>query len=152
MAKEFSPTKKLKKKLKKIHVKQSDKNAHASDTSASRDSLPGTEINLSGCFNDLAISESIKKSLSEMGFTKMTPIQERCIPELLQHKDLMACAKTGSGKTLAFLVPVVEMMLQLGLQPRNGTGAIIISPTRELSLQIFGVLRVCLNYKHCFRN
>ncbi|KAA3672627.1 ATP-dependent RNA helicase DDX18/HAS1 [Paragonimus westermani] len=76
-----------------------------------------------------------------MGFTKMTEIQEKCLPHLLEHRDVMACAKTGSGKTLAFIIPVVELMLQLGLQPRNGTGAIIISPTRELSLQTYSVLR-----------
>ncbi len=50
-------------------------------------------------------------------------------------------AKTGSGKTLAFLVPVLEMLHQAKWSSRNGTGCIILSPTRELSLQTYGVLR-----------
>ncbi len=49
--------------------------------------------------------------------------------------------KTGSGKTLAFLVPCIEMLLRTEFKPRNGTGIIIITPTRELAMQIFGVVR-----------
>ncbi len=54
----------------------------------------------------------------------------------------------GSGKTLAFLVPAVELMYKLKFMPRNGTGVIIISPTRELSMQTFGVLQELLKYHH----
>jgi hypothetical protein len=54
---------------------------------------------------------------------------------------LVGAAKTGSGKTLAFLIPAVELIYKLKFMPRNGTGVIIISPTRELSMQTFGVLR-----------
>jgi len=55
-------------------------------------------------------------------------------------------AKTGSGKTLAFLVPAVELVYKLRFLPRNGTGVLIISPTRELSMQTFGVLRELLKH------
>lgn len=143
MARSYSPTRKLKKKLKQLHHKQNS-TEHPQPTPQDSDvpePKPGANISLTGFFKDLPISEPIKKAIETMGFTEMTDIQRRCIPQLLEHKDLMACAKTGSGKTLAFLIPVVELMLQLGLQPRNGTGAIIISPTRELSLQTYGVLR-----------
>jgi ATP-dependent RNA helicase DDX18/HAS1 len=54
---------------------------------------------------------------------------------------VLGAAKTGSGKTLAFLIPAVEMLSSLRFKPRNGTGAIVVSPTRELALQIFGVAR-----------
>jgi ATP-dependent RNA helicase DDX18/HAS1 len=54
---------------------------------------------------------------------------------------VVGAAKTGSGKTLAFLIPAVELIYKLKFMPRNGTGVIIISPTRELSMQTFGVLR-----------
>lgn len=60
----------------------------------------------------------------------------------------MGAAKTGSGKTLAFLIPAVDLMYKLKFMPRNGTGCIIISPTRELSMQTFGVLKELLKY-HC---
>lgn len=106
--------------------------------------FPGTATMLSHKFADLAIAEPIKKALAEMELTDMTEIQWKCIPHLLEHRDVMASAKTGSGKTLAFLIPIVELVLKLGLQSRNGTGAIIISPTRELSLQTYSVLKVCI--------
>ena len=58
----------------------------------------------------------------------------------------MGAAKTGSGKTLAFLIPAIELLYKLHFKPRNGTGVIIISPTRELALQIFGVAKELLKY------
>ncbi|KDQ12813.1 hypothetical protein BOTBODRAFT_134391 [Botryobasidium botryosum FD-172 SS1] len=76
-----------------------------------------------------------------MGFKTMTPIQARTIPPLLTGRDVLGAARTGSGKTLAFLVPSVELLCRLKFKPRNGTGVIIISPTRELALQIFGVAK-----------
>jgi ATP-dependent RNA helicase DDX18/HAS1 len=60
---------------------------------------------------------------------------------LLSGRDVLGAAKTGSGKTLAFLIPAIEMLSQLRFKPRNGTGVIVVSPTRELALQIFGVAR-----------
>lgn len=54
---------------------------------------------------------------------------------------MLGAAKTGSGKTLAFLIPAIEIMYSLKFKPRNGTGVIVVSPTRELALQIFGVAR-----------
>jgi len=83
-----------------------------------------------------------------MGFTHMTDIQARTIPPLLEGRDLVGAAKTGSGKTLAFLIPAVELIYKLRFLPRNGTGVLIISPTRELSMQTFGVLRELLKH-HC---
>ncbi|KAG5489323.1 hypothetical protein GH5_00191 [Leishmania sp. Ghana 2012 LV757] len=76
----------------------------------------------------------------EFQFKELTPIQSRCIPAALQGRDLLAEAKTGAGKTLAFLIPIVEIVCRSGFRPSNGTAAIIIGPTRELCLQIEGVL------------
>ena len=94
------------------------------------------------------LSDGTMKAIEEMGFTTMTEIQAKTIEHLLEGKDIMGAAKTGSGKTLAFLVPIVELMHKLKFMPRNGTGVIIISPTRELSMQTFGVLQELLKYHH----
>lgn len=60
------------------------------------------------------------KAIADMGFTKMTEIQARTIPPLLEGRDLVGSAKTGSGKTLAFLIPAVELIYNLKFMPRNG--------------------------------
>ncbi|OBZ78905.1 ATP-dependent RNA helicase HAS1 [Grifola frondosa] len=97
-------------------------------------------------FSDLELSENTNKALAEMGFTTMTPVQEKSIPPLLAGKDVLGAARTGSGKTLAFLIPAIELLHRLKFKPRNGTGIIIVSPTRELALQIFGVAKELMKY------
>ncbi|KAL6721501.1 ATP-dependent RNA helicase [Lecanora helva] len=101
-------------------------------------------------FSDLKLSSKTMQAIEGMKFEEMTEIQQRGIPPLLAGKDVLGAAKTGSGKTLetqmlkihaAFLIPAVEMLSALRFKPRNGTGVIIVSPTRELALQIFGVAR-----------
>jgi ATP-dependent RNA helicase DDX18/HAS1 len=92
-------------------------------------------------FTELALSEKTMKAINEMGFENMTEIQQRGIPPLLAGRDVLGAAKTGSGKTLAFLIPAIEILSALRFKPRNGTGVIVVSPTRELALQIFGVAR-----------
>ncbi|XP_078001569.1 uncharacterized protein LOC144454036 [Glandiceps talaboti] len=97
------------------------------------------------------VCEMTLKGIEEMGFSHMTEIQAKSIPPLLDGRDLLAAAKTGSGKTLAFLIPAIELMVKLRFMPRNGTGVIILSPTRELSMQTYGVLREVLkNHHHTF--
>lgn len=59
---------------------------------------------------------------------------------VVKGRDILASAKTGSGKTLAFLIPAIELLLKLEWKQYNGTGVVIISPTRELSMQTYGVL------------
>lgn len=95
-------------------------------------------------FSALEICAESKKALQEMGHTFMTQVQARSIPHLLAGRDVLAQAKTGSGKTLAFLVPSVELLHHAHFAPRNGTGAIVITPTRELALQIYGIARELL--------
>ncbi|KAF8624883.1 hypothetical protein AX15_005752 [Amanita polypyramis BW_CC] len=92
-------------------------------------------------FSTLDLSEQTSKAVGEMGFSTMTPVQAKSIPVLLAGKDVLGAARTGSGKTLAFLIPAVELLHRLKFKPMNGTGIIIVSPTRELALQIFGVAK-----------
>lgn len=63
-------------------------------------------------------------------------IQARAIAPLLEGKDVLGAARTGSGKTLAFLIPAVELLYNVRFTPRNGTGVIVICPTRELAIQV----------------
>uniref|UniRef100_A0A183CME2 ATP-dependent RNA helicase n=1 Tax=Globodera pallida TaxID=36090 RepID=A0A183CME2_GLOPA len=86
------------------------------------------------------VSETTLKAVEEMGFERMTEIQAKSIPPLLEGKDVLGSAKTGSGKTLAFLIPAIELLLRNGWKQHFGTGVLIISPTRELSMQTYGVL------------
>ncbi|RYP54460.1 hypothetical protein DL768_000766 [Monosporascus sp. mg162] len=109
-------------------------------------SLPPTAGTDAQKFSDLNLSEKTVKAIQGMGFENMTEIQRRSIPPLLAGKDLLGAAKTGSGKTLAFLIPAVEMLSALRFKPRNGTGVIIVSPTRELALQIFGVAKELMEH------
>ncbi|XP_014284222.1 uncharacterized protein [Halyomorpha halys] len=92
------------------------------------------------------VSEETLKGIEDMGFTQMTEIQAKAIPPLLEGRDLVGNAKTGSGKTLAFLIPAIEMIVKMKFRPKNGTGCIIISPTRELAMQTFGVLQELMKY------
>ena len=71
----------------------------------------------------------------------MTRIQRIAIPHALAGRDVLGAAKTGSGKTLAFLIPTLERLYRERWGEGDGVGALIISPTRELALQIFEVLR-----------
>uniref|UniRef100_A0A1B6ER98 ATP-dependent RNA helicase n=1 Tax=Cuerna arida TaxID=1464854 RepID=A0A1B6ER98_9HEMI len=86
------------------------------------------------------------RAIEEMGFTNMTDIQAKTIPLQLAGYDVVASAKAGSGKTLAFLIPAVELMHTLKFKQRNGTGCIVITPTRELCIQTYGVLKELLKY------
>lgn len=103
----------------------------------------------SDTFASLPLSTKTQDALSTLTFTRMTQIQSMSIPSLLAGKDLIGAAKTGSGKTLAFLLPVIELLHKSQFTTRNGTGAIIISPTRELAMQIYGVAKdIYFNGKH----
>ncbi|CDZ96648.1 dead-domain-containing protein [Phaffia rhodozyma] len=92
-------------------------------------------------FDSLSLTPQTTEAIKNMGFTKMTQVQARTIPPLLEGRDVLGAARTGSGKTLSFLIPSVELLANLRFKPRNGTGVVIISPTRELALQIFGVAK-----------
>ncbi|GAB2227245.1 hypothetical protein Drorol1_Dr00009058 [Drosera rotundifolia] len=97
-------------------------------------------------FSALPLSEPTLKAISEMGFTNMTEIQSRAIPSLMEGKDVLGAARTGAGKTLAFLIPAVELLHGAKFAPRNGLGAVIICPVRELAIQTHEVAKHLLKY------
>ncbi|KAB2574985.1 ATP-dependent RNA helicase DBP4 [Lasiodiplodia theobromae] len=92
-------------------------------------------------FTDLPLSEPTKAGLKACHFAAMTDIQARAIPLALKGADILGAARTGSGKTLAFVIPVLENLYRSQCVGADaGLGAMIISPTRELAIQIFEVL------------
>ncbi|MDP4184329.1 MAG: DEAD/DEAH box helicase [Bacteroidota bacterium] len=84
-------------------------------------------------FDDLNISKSVRKALDEIGFTTPTPIQEEAIPAIRSGQDVLGIAQTGTGKTAAYIIPILMKLVKAeGEDPR----AIILVPTRELSIQV----------------
>ncbi|KAF2723895.1 DEAD-domain-containing protein [Polychaeton citri CBS 116435] len=93
-------------------------------------------------FSDLPLSSPTQSGLKHASFSALTDIQTRAIPAALQGKDILGAAKTGSGKTLAFVVPILENLYRAQHVGQDaGLGAMVISPTRELAIQIYEVLR-----------
>ncbi|KAK9792970.1 hypothetical protein WJX73_003096 [Symbiochloris irregularis] len=92
-------------------------------------------------FSSLEVSDIMQQAITNLNHAHMTEVQARTIPHLLAGSDLLAAAKTGSGKTLAFLIPCIELLYQTKAKPRNGTQALVLSPTRELAMQIYNVAR-----------
>lgn len=84
-------------------------------------------------FSELGIHDDLLDAISYMGFKEATPIQEQAIPKILNGDDLIACAQTGTGKTAAFLLPILDLLVDL---PGGETTTLIIVPTRELAMQI----------------
>ncbi|KAK6292714.1 hypothetical protein J4Q44_G00372990 [Coregonus suidteri] len=114
---------------------------------------PELPSGLTGAFEDTSfaslaslVSENTLKGVKEMGFEHMTEIQHKSIRPLLEGRDVLAAAKTGSGKTLAFLIPSIELIYKLKFMPRNGTGVVILSPTRELAMQTYGVMKELMTH------
>eukprot|EP01138_Halocafeteria_seosinensis_P006930 gb/GECG01007088.1/.p1 GENE.gb/GECG01007088.1/~~gb/GECG01007088.1/.p1 ORF type:complete len:854 (+),score=140.74 gb/GECG01007088.1/:1-2562(+) len=138
---------------------QSENSSHSAETSTKRRKVETSEGNVSGkdkfsnseffsekTFTELPLSEPTMKAIKDMGFERMTKIQAQSIPALLEGTDLLGAAKTGSGKTMAFLTPVMEIVSKAQFKARNGVGAVIITPTRELALQIYQHLREIAQY------
>lgn len=92
-------------------------------------------------FSDLPLSVPTASGLEASHFQTLTDVQAGAIPLALKGNDILGAAKTGSGKTLAFLIPVLEKLYRAQWTEFDGLGALIISPTRELAVQIFEVLR-----------
>lgn len=91
-------------------------------------------------FSNLQLIEPVLQALSNEGYTTPTPIQQQSIPVILEQKDLLGCAQTGTGKTAAFAIPLLQLMhLQQQQSPKEGRRhikALILTPTRELAIQI----------------
>ena len=89
-------------------------------------------------FEKLNLIEPILAAVKAEGYTEPTPIQEKAIPVLLQGRDLLGCAQTGTGKTAAFAIPILQLLYakQNPAAGRRLIKALIITPTRELAIQI----------------
>ena len=86
-------------------------------------------------FEETYLNDNILDALYDMHFDEMTPIQERCIPEILDGYDVLGVAQTGTGKTAAYLLPILSM-LDDGGYPKDAINCVVMSPTRELAQQI----------------
>lgn len=86
-------------------------------------------------FYDLDLSDNTLDAIDAMGWENCTPIQEHCIPEILNGKDVLGIAQTGTGKTAAYLLPILSR-LDEGDYPDDAINCVIMSPTRELAQQI----------------
>jgi len=95
-------------------------------------------------FQDLKLIEPLLKAVKEEGYTTPTPIQAQAIPIILDRKDLLGCAQTGTGKTAAFAIPMLQLLCEdaagvkqdTGLRAQRPIKALILTPTRELAIQI----------------
>uniref|UniRef100_A0A8C6PPJ4 RNA helicase n=1 Tax=Nothobranchius furzeri TaxID=105023 RepID=A0A8C6PPJ4_NOTFU len=98
--------------------------------------------------DDLGLSDWLVKQCKHLGINKPTPVQENCVPAILEGRDCLGCAKTGSGKTAAFVLPVLQ---KLSEDP-YGIFCLVLTPTRELAYQIaeqFRVLGKPLGLRDC---
>ena len=86
-------------------------------------------------FEETYLNDNILDALYDMRFDEMTPIQEKCIPEILDGYDVLGVAQTGTGKTAAYLLPILSM-LDDGGYPKDAINCVVMSPTRELAQQI----------------
>ena len=88
-------------------------------------------------FSELPLSALLKSNLAKHGFTELTPVQAQAIEPALAGTDLVATAQTGTGKTLAFVLPLIDLLGKL--PPQGGIRSVILTPTRELAMQIHEV-------------
>jgi ATP-dependent RNA helicase RhlE len=86
-------------------------------------------------FEELELSDNILDALYDMHFEDCTPIQEKCIPPILEGRDVLGVAQTGTGKTAAYLLPILSRLDDGGF-PKDAVNCIVMSPTRELAQQI----------------
>lgn len=86
-------------------------------------------------FDELDLNDNVLDALYDMHFDTCTPVQEKCIPEILEGHDVLGVAQTGTGKTAAYLLPVLSK-LDDGGYPKDAINCVIMSPTRELAQQI----------------
>lgn len=87
-------------------------------------------------FSDLDLNGSILKALKVQGYTHPTLIQQKAIPILLDHEDLLGIAQTGTGKTAAFAIPIIQHLIEENQNSHRKIKALVITPTRELAIQI----------------
>ena len=87
-------------------------------------------------FNELNLSAPLLRAVAEAGYESPSPIQASAIPPVLAGRDLMGCAQTGTGKTAAFALPMLDRLTAAPAKKKGAVRALILTPTRELALQI----------------
>ena len=87
-------------------------------------------------FNELHLSAPLLRAIAEAGYENPSPIQAAAIPPVLEGRDLMGCAQTGTGKTAAFALPMLDRLNAVPARKKGAVRALILTPTRELALQI----------------
>ncbi len=98
-------------------------------------------------FSSQGFAPEVAKALTEIGYEKLTPIQQKAIPMARKGHDILATAQTGTGKTAAFSLPVIQHLLDSGKQPSRRTArALILAPTRELVAQISDNIKDYIKY------
>lgn len=97
-------------------------------------------------FSDMNLTDETVNSLTESGFDTATEIQAKCIPMAMEGMDIIGSAKTGSGKSLAFLIPSVEILARSEDKESKSTRVLVLTPTRELALQLFNLSRDLLRF------
>ena len=95
-------------------------------------------------FQELNISDEIKKAVKDLGYEEATPIQEKSIPAIMEGKDVIGFSQTGSGKTASFGIPAIELVDMTMNKKLNQV--LILCPTRELALQAAEELRKFAKY------
>ena len=100
-------------------------------------------------FEELGLKPYILKAIANAGYTQPTPIQQKAIPIVMQGQDLLGCAQTGTGKTAAFAMPTIQTLWEK-YQYQNAANksikALIVTPTRELALQIWENFEIYAKY------
>ncbi len=87
-------------------------------------------------FDKFNLQDEVLDGLRDMGFEKPTPIQEACVPLIMEGRDVLASAQTGTGKTAAFAIPILHNLLEKKKNSQEGIRALVITPTRELASQV----------------
>ncbi len=98
-------------------------------------------------FDELDLNDNVLDALYDMHFDTCTPVQEKCIPEILKGNDVLGVAQTGTGKTAAYLLPILSK-LEDGGYPSDAINCVIMSPTRELAQQIDQAMQGFSYYLH----
>ena len=99
-------------------------------------------------FNELNLSPEMSRAIADCGYTEATYIQSACIPVVMNGGDVIGQSQTGTGKTAAFAIPIIEM---LQVTDRKRPQALILSPTRELAMQVCDEIRKFTKYKEGIR-
>uniref|UniRef100_A0A1I8HAB7 RNA helicase n=1 Tax=Macrostomum lignano TaxID=282301 RepID=A0A1I8HAB7_9PLAT len=129
----------------KPKAKKGRKQAAGPATPGFADEIDRPDLPAGSSFLALNLSRPLLRALAELSWSRPTPIQAACVPIALAGRDICACARTGSGKTAAFLLPVIERLLYKPAGPPV-TRVLVLSPTRELAVQIHSVAEQLLRY------